>query len=600
MGRSGLVNEKLRGPGTTLRCILLLLLPEHKSATGKRLIAYVFAGAIHGSVWAASPPVCTAPPALTKAAVTAEGAGELGNWFGSRGQQECAIASFRSGLSLDPKFAPLHYSLALSLLAERRSVEASDEVHAALHLDPQLDKAYLLEGVLEHDRGDMEGALRAWEQAARLNTVSTTAVDWIAKTRIEAGQYTEAADILRTAPPSEDLALDLLVANTKAGLYEEGIRTAQDALERHQDWGRLRVALATVLVQRNRFEDGLHLLQTALAQQPASLALQLLILRVLVLMNDTDTARALADELYAAHPRDFEVLYLEGLLRRQAGEYAAALPLLEDAVLQRPEHFDARFNLGILLAKLHREEESRQQLVKAAALPDASPEVHFQLASVERTLGQSEAAAVETRLYRTSLAQRVQHDELVSLSAQAAAKLRVGDWNGSADIERQVLGKHPDDAVHWYNLALALDRGGDDKAEKEALEHAVHLRPNFALALNLLGYLEARSGQDAAAETSFRAAIASAPQYAEAENNLGSLLSGEGKDTEAEAHFRAALAANPRLVEAWINLGATLASKNQLIEARAAVQSGLKVQPGNEAAQHLMQMLAQPGQASLR
>lgn len=548
---------------------------------------------LFGAIAARGQQQCSSPPELKAAEHSANGAGSLGNWFSAHGQNACAMEAYRRGIALDPASAPLHYSLGVALVAAHQEKAATTELQKTIELDPAFDRAYLVLGVLAHNQGDRDGALRYWQQATQLDPGSTVTLDWIAKTRIESGQYTAAADLVRTGPESEDLALDLLMADSKAKLFEEATRFGERSLKAHPNWARLRIALATVMVQQNRFDDGLRLLDAALRDDPQSLDVQVLRLRVLVLKNDLDAARPVAKQLLAAHPHNFDVLYLNGLICRESGAYAEALPVLEEAETQRPDHYDVRFNLGIVLAKLHRPPEAKAQLTAAAAMQGTSPDLHFQLAGVDRSLGDTAAAEQEMKLYKQRLAEQAAHDQLVSLSAQASEKLRAGDAKGAAAIEHEILATFPSEAVHWYDLALALDATQDYAGETDALEHAVKVRPDFALALNQLGYLEARSGQVAKAETSFRAAIAAAPQYAEAENNLGSLLSETGKETEAEACFRAALAANPRAVDAWINLAATLASAGQYDQARHAVQSALLVQPENEDAKKLSDMLAQ-------
>lgn len=521
-----------------------------------------------------------------------EGYGALGDWFTAHNQPQCAADAYRRGLQANPRSAPLHYSMGMTLFTEGKLASASEEMQQTVSLDPAFDRAFLVLGIIAHDRGDRDGALKQWENAAQLNPGSITALDWIAKTRIEAGQYTEAMDLLATAPDSEDLAVDYLVAASKASLQEKGIASAQRALDSHPDWKRLRVALATVLVQRNRYEDAMTLLRAALKDDPDAVDLQVLTLRVLILMGDTDAAQPYADRLLVEEPGGFDALYLSGLLKRQDGQVAAALPLLERAAALQPDHFDVCFNLGIVYAKLHRVQDAKAELLHASKLPEASAEVHFQLASVLRAAGDASAAEAEMKLYQQQLAVRARHDELVSLSAQAAGKLQSGDTAGAAEIERSILGKFPEEAVHWYDLGLVFDRLGDLQGETVALEHAVQLRPGFAMAWNQLGYLEERRGEVKQSELAFRAAIGSAPQYAEAQNNLGSLLAMAGRDHEAEPYFRAALAANPRFVDGWINLAASLAASGDYIGARKAADRAVGLQPANPDAERLLQMLA--------
>ncbi len=46
---------------------------------------------------------------------------------------------------------------------------------------------------------DRQLALDEWEHMLQLDPTSAVALDWMAKARIEAGQYTAAIDLLRTA-----------------------------------------------------------------------------------------------------------------------------------------------------------------------------------------------------------------------------------------------------------------------------------------------------------------------------------------------------------------------------------------------------------------
>lgn len=539
------------------------------------------------------PTTCIADPALRAAAFTANGLGALGNWFAQHGRDECAVQAYASGLQLDPNSAPLHYSLGLALYALGDKAQAKLQLQRSLTLDPASDRAYLTLGVLAHDRGEGAEAVHDWEQAARLNPDSSVALDWIAKARLEAGENTAAIDLLRTAPAVEDLSVDLVIAYSRAARFEEAIKAGQAALAVHPDWLRLRMAVATVLTQRNRYQEAVTLLQPAIATKNGPLDLQVLYLRILVLMNDNAEAATQAAELLRRDPGNFDGLYVSGLLAREDGDYAVALKLLQAAAGQQPKHYDVRLNLGMTLLKLHRIPEARTELEEAAKLPDATPEIHFQLAGVLRASGDAVAADAESKLYQAKLAQRAKHDEMVSLSSQASQKLASGDAAGAVAIERQILEISPDDPIHWYDLGLALDATKDYLGEASALQQAVRLRPEMAPAWNALGYLEAQAGLDAAAEADLRKAIAAAPGFAEAENNLGSLLVRQGKDADAEPHFRSAIDANPRSTEAWINLAVTFADRSRFSEARQAAEGALRVDPGNTEATQLLHMLPQ-------
>jgi tetratricopeptide (TPR) repeat protein len=267
-------------------------------------------------------------------------------------------------------------------------------------------------------------------------------------------------------------------------------------------------------------------------------------------------------------------------------------------VALNPEHYDARFNYGVALSHLDQNEAAREQLEKAVALDPSQAQGHFHLAQVLRALGQTAGAQAQLKLFQDEQQATIQLAVGQTKAGQAAQALKDGHADQAASLYREAIEAQPKNASFEFDLALALDRIGDEKSlpdEQAALEKAIQLKPGFAAAENQLGYLAARAGETAAAEQHFRKALATMPRFADAANNLGTLLGQEGHDAEAEACFRSALSANPRSVRAWVNLAATLGSESRLPEARAAVESALRIDPQDGDALQLRQMLSTAG-----
>jgi tetratricopeptide (TPR) repeat protein len=515
----------------------------------------------------------------------------LGAMFEERKDFSCAADAFAHAAALDPSSASLAYQLGSALYAARRMTEAERALSRSVALDPARPEARLALGVVDHDMGHSSEALHQWEAALRIDPASITTLDWIAKARIEAGQFTTAAELLRTAPSDEELTLDLMVADSKAGLFDEAIDRGEGAIKTHQDWRRVCVALSTVFVQRNRLEDAAAVLRKAITIDPGDPILTVPYLRVLVLKGDSAEAQALAAELLKQHPGDYDVLYLSGLLERERGNYDIALQDLKAAGALHPGVYDVEYNLGLVLGKLQHWDEAQAHLQKAIAVDTSAPEAHFQLAAVFRQKGDREAAQHELATYRQLMKDREMRDEGITLTTRASEKLQEGDVAAAISLYRDAAANLPGDAQAYYRLAMALDRVEAWQDEKAALEKAVDLQHGFAAAQNQLGYVAARAGDTAQAETYFRQAVVSAPQFAEAESNLGSLLASENRNAEAEQHFQAALAADPSFTDAWINLAATLASTARFDEARKAVATALQIEPSNVDAAKLMQSL---------
>jgi len=133
-----------------------------------------------------------------------------------------------------------------------------------------------------------------------------------------------------------------------------------------------------------------------------------------------------------------------------------------------------------------------------------------------------------------------------------------GDPRRAVEFYREALAATPDDPQLQFKLAVALSKTGDTAGERAALEKAVAIDPNLAVAQNQLGLLSSQAG-DA---------------------------------TAAEQHFRQALRAMPDFTEAWVNLAAILGLQSRFKEADEAVSTALRLEPQNAGALLLRDTLA--------
>jgi tetratricopeptide (TPR) repeat protein len=518
--------------------------------------------------------------------------GALGGWFGERHQYACAISSFRSAVSLDPASSRMHYFLGLSLYSAGQADASVAELRRSAELDSNDVRPRLALGVAYQQLNHVAEAEAAWESALVIDPNSITALDWLAKARIAEGQFGAAIELLSSAPPDEDLILDLALAYSQSGKFDKAAETLSGALAKSPRSLAIGSALATVYVQSHRYQDATNLIRATLNAHPEDAGTQLLYLRLLVLQDDDAEAQPIAEKMLAAHPQDFEALYLSGVVENDEQQFAIAAQHLQAAVRLNPNHYDVRFNLGTAYERMKKNEAAREQLEKAVEIDPSKAEAHFHLAQVFRALGETANAQKQLKLF----ADCQQATTMLALgqtkAGQAAQAFEAGNTTQAISLYRDAIDALPQDAVLEYDMALALERAGDVADERVALEKAVQLRPGFAEAENRLGLVSARAGERAEAEHYFRSAIQAAPSYAEAANNLGTLLGQEGRDREAEAVLRSAVSANPRFGQAWVNIAATLASESKFAEARAAVESALRIDPHDANALRLREMLA--------
>jgi tetratricopeptide (TPR) repeat protein len=513
---------------------------------------------VFAAILAVSPHLhaCTGPPALEaklRAQPDADTYVEIGDWFGDRKQYPCALEAFQNALKLEPGNAKIYYLVGLTTYASGDAEGALKPLGQSIYLMPEVLKPHLLLASALDQLQRHQEAINEWEAALRIDHLSTEALDGISKSLMAVGDYNSAIEALGDAPHNETLTLDLALAYGKANMLDKSSEVLTKFLQQHPSSLPATAAMVTVLVRQVHYQEAVHLAEKSARLHPANLEAQRLYLRVLVLNGDSVLAKPLARRLLAAHPRDFDFLYLNGILENQGGQYAVGRAHLEKAVALDPNHYNARYNLGVSLLALKDFPEAREQLAKALELGGTEPEIRFKYATALRELGETELAKQQLELYQKQLQTNQRHALAASKTAQGDKELATGDPQKAVADYREALDANPDDAQIAYKLALALDRTGDTAAESTVLEQAVKLDPGFALALDQLGYLASRSGDTASAEQHFREAVRAAPGY----------------------------------TQAWISLAATLGMESRFSDAQEAVATALKLEPANSEALQL-------------
>jgi Flp pilus assembly protein TadD len=488
---------------------------------------------------------------------------DLGEWFAIRHQYNCAAEAFQSGLKFSPKSASLSYLLGLSLYSSGSIADAVEPLERSTALDEKALKPRLILAAALTQLNRLEDAEVQWRAAVGLDPKSTIALNGLSNILINKGDFASAISLLSKVPLDETLALDLALALGKSGRLDEAANTLTRALQTHPQSLALTTGLVTVLVNQARYQDAELLAKKIMVMRPNDIAAQRLYLRVAVLNSDAASARPLGQKLLASAPHDFELLYLNGILERKAGEYEAARRHLEEAVGLQNDHGGAHYELGVTLVQLRDERGAQEQLERSIQLGFAEPEARFELAKVLRSLGESEAAQHQLDLYQQASQARSKATLAATKAAQGNAEFDSGNAQKAVALYREALEDNPEDAVIAYKLGLALDKTGDTDAERVSLEQAVRIDPNLALAQNQLGYLASRNGDNASAEEHFRLALRAAPDY----------------------------------TQAWVSLAATLGMESRFKEALEAVSTALRLDPHNaEALQLRRDLTASQGQ----
>ena len=539
---------------------------HHLCCAGRRSRVLAFAGtaalAISQPLWSAS---CVGPAPLEARVHShpdADAYAVLGIWFGENRKSECAAQAFQAGLTLEPNSPRLSYLLGLSLYTAGKLQESVAPLQHSVELNPEEEKPHLLLASALSALGRGNEAFVEWQAALRIDPNSKMALDGIAKILLAAGDNETVIAQLAGMQLDENLTLDLATAYGRTGLFNDAARVLDQGLRTYPNSSTLTSMLVSIYVKQSRFKEADEVAEQLARRNPHDIEAQRVYLQLLVFNAENQTAVPLARKLLAQAPHDEDFLYLNGVLERATGDFAAARKHLEEAAKLNPNRYSTRYNLGYALEQLQDNAGAKEQLLKAIELDTTEPESHFELAKVLRKLGETNAAQQQLVLYQKQLKDQSDHTIAAQKSTQAAEAVRAGDKQKAVALYREAIAVLPDNAGLLYQLALVLNDLNDMEGERTALEQAVKIDPAFALAQYQLGNLDSRDGDTGGAEQKFRLAIKASPGF----------------------------------VQAWIALASTLAMESRFSDALQAIDSALKIAPNNNEALELRKNLV-AGQA---
>ena len=485
----------------------------------------------------------------------------LGNYYGEHNQYDCAATAFRSAVRLSPKSSEASYLLGLALFQGNHDQEAVEPLRKSLALDPSALKAHLLLGYAYTHLNQLPAAEEQWRAALRIDPSSEIARHALSRALVSEQKYGDEIAYLRDAKLDDPLAVDLSMAYAGADDLKDAIAVITKAMET-SDSVPLSSNLVALYVKEERDDEAEKVAQKAYASHPDDFTAQITYMKTLVLNGDWGPAEPLGKKLLAEKPHDFDVLYTNGVLERQQGQYEAARDHLREAAAFKRQLANLNYNLGVALARLHDPAGAIEQLRAAIALGDKDPEAHFELANALRAAGQTDEARQEMLAYQQVVKDQQNRSIGVSKASEADAELERGNLEHAVALYREAVAAFPRDPMLHYKLAMALDKANQTDDERTALQQVITIDPGFAAAQYQLGYLDSRAGNNAAAEEHFRYAVQSAPAY----------------------------------VDAWISLAATLGMESKLPEAQQAAAIALRIDPKNAQAQELSHELGQAAQ----
>jgi tetratricopeptide (TPR) repeat protein len=277
---------------------------------------------------------------------------------------------------------------------------------------------------------------------------------------------------------------------------------------------------------------------------------------------------------------------VQGAQAAKDGQRDRAASLLREAIAIDPNLWEARYDLGVVLAGAGDLAGAEEQLAAAAKLTPDNQEIAVALAEVRRRRDEHKLAA-------EGLADFVKdHPNAVEARTLYVATLRESGQIDKAIAEaREVLVRKPADATALAELALSHLSKGEKEAAALLAKQALDSNPNSAVAHRATGLLDLANGDDAEAFAEFRKAAAADPRDTTSRLNMGVVFLRAGAYAKAEEQYREIVKVSPDDVEAQVGLAAALRGQadaqhpQKLEEARGLLEKVLAANPHDTAAQ---------------
>lgn len=301
------------------------------------------------------------------------------------------------------------------------------------------------------------------------------------------------------------------------------------------------VQQARALEKAGKRSDAIAALTAALASAPDD-AVAIELAQLHLRGEHPEEALAVVRSARAASRDPSALLFLEGVALAQLERHEEAERAYRDVLSRSPEHFEANYNLGLLLLSADRAEDARAPLE----------------AAVGAAGGQRKARA---------------------LFALGVTHAKRGDKALAERTYRRSIEFHPAYLLPRLNLAILYGMERRDEAE-EMLAEVLRLQGDFAPAFFLQGRLASRANENEKALRLYQQAARADPGFYKARYNAGILELELGRPADAERTFEELSGDFLDRPEPWFNLGRLAYQRNDHERARAMYEKALAVSRG--------------------
>jgi tetratricopeptide (TPR) repeat protein len=434
--------------------------------------------------------------------------------------------------------------------------KAIDQFQVITQKDPKDAESWVTLGELYSVSNNMSEAEKAFQTALKLDPENEDALGKMAEMYSERGDNAKATEIYRRLAeknPSDRTYKDLAQQLEQVNDFKGAADALRKALELSPDDERLQFALANALIESGQLDDAIPLYQQLAQENPREAVYPLRIALAYRLKHDLPKAQDYLDRAKKLSRKDDLEVRLEevNLLADENKPDQAVTQLkamLDDTQKRTYSPAESKERMGWLLRLVDLERQAHQydqalETVKQMAALDTDPKslaVVEARASILSDQGKIDDAVAEWR----NLLKGDKSDRTIYLEiAQTYEKGKRWADMGKALDKAEPLSESKSDKVQLYFMRGAmLERQKKFEASEAAFRKVLELQPDYAGALNYLGYMLAdRNVRLDEAYQLIKKAVDLEPDKGEYLDSLGWVFYRQGKLEEAVTELQHAL-----------------------------------------------------------
>lgn len=483
--------------------------------------------------------------------------------FDLRNDSNAALEEYSKAVERDPSQEPLSLEVARRLLRNNEPAKAITILTNAARAPNASGIVDTMLGMAYSATSDTNKAIGSFRAAIGKMPLALTAYGSLSQLYLQAARTNDAVAVLGDAAKQNDAAPEFYL-----GVAELVLRMqARDAVSPEQS---KKLALTV--------------LDKAFAQNPSDLSVRTRLGDSYLFHGETAKAETIYAKLYEEQPLAPSVREkLVNIYLRTNKEKASKM--LEEIRGESPTDPRPHILLGQIAIEGERYDEALQHFERAVLLSPGDEQLWFRVAALQVSIKKADEAIALMEKARARFKLTFELEFYTGLAHMAKQTYtNAVKYFGSAELIAKTSAADRLTHNFYFQFGSACERAGDIEQAVKHFRRALELEPDFAEALNYLGYMWAERGENLEeAHKMIERAVKAEPQNAAFLDSMAWVLFKMKRHSAALDYMRKAIEySEEKDATLYDHLGDILAALKRPAEARDAWEKALKIEPKDE------------------